>query len=406
VNCFSFRAPFLALSFLSIAFATACPFCQLLEESTLVDLIDENGVVIVAKLTAPSMNAAERMRLSLRNKDQAQAAVSATLTAETVLKGSDALAAGDTITVPVLMPGPAGSIHLIFAPSPETLTWTAPVPLSSEAITFIAKYHDLPPLDRDADADAQATRLAFFLPYLHHEDSTLETAAYGEFAKSPYEAISKMAPHFDAAALLEWIRDEDAPIDRRRLFLTLLGTCGSKKEADVLDQWLRDPDDRHSVGADALAACYLRLRGEAGLALIDEVMLSSPNPSKEPDSDDVFAALAALEFHAFQAPGNIPRERLIESFRLALDHPNSADLVIPDLALLGDWESIPRLVTLFKTHGEEFAWIKEPVILFLRTCPLPEAATQLRELAKLDPQLVENTEGKYTAEDLWGPGAQ
>jgi hypothetical protein len=388
---------------LTLAISPACPFCQLLEESTLIDLIDGNGVVAVTELTQPSMDAAERMRLSLRDKSQAQAAAGAVLTARDPLKGSDALDRGDAVTVPFLIQDPAGTKYLLCAPSPETLEWLAPIPLTEEALAFIPKYRALPLLDRDAATDAHAARLAFFLPYLHHQDSLLETAAYGEFSKAPYDAVTLAAPQLNPATLLKWIQDENAPIDRRRLFLTLLGVCGSDREADVIGQWLRQPQERHAVGADALAACYLKLRGEPGLALIDETMLTPPEGTTEPNPDDVFAALAALEFHAFQAPGTIPKKRLVQSFRRALDYPNSADLVIPDLALLQDWESIPRLITLFKEHGDEFAWIKEPVILFLRTCPLPEAQAQLEELAKLDPELVQNTEGKYTAEDLWGP---
>ncbi|MEM8954107.1 MAG: hypothetical protein AAGD22_08160 [Verrucomicrobiota bacterium] len=388
---------------LSLPNSLACPFCQLLEEATIVDLIDDYGVVAIAELTTPSLDAATRMRLSLR--DKSKGAPNATLTAKKILKGDTALAPGDPITVPFLMPPPAGPKHLIVAPSPETLEWLAPVPLSDHALAFIEEYRNLTPPPQDAPVETIVEYLAVFTPYLYHEDETLSTAAYGEFAKSPYPVVTQVAANLDPDALLTWIQDENVSVDRRRLFLTLLGVCGSAKaHAPTLAEWIKKPKQRHAVGADALAAAYLKLMGAKGLPLVEKTMLTTTNQNKNAaNSDNIFAALGALEFHAFQAPGAIPKKRLIKSFRLALDHPESADLAIPDLALLEDWDSIPRLLELYHDHGEEFAFLKEPVILFLRTCPLPEAAQHLAELAKIDPKLVENTEGKYTAEELWGP---
>ncbi|MEM7147230.1 MAG: hypothetical protein AAF591_19090 [Verrucomicrobiota bacterium] len=361
---------FLALA-LSLPTTLACPFCQLLEEATIVDLIDDHGVVTIAELTTPSLDAATRMRLSLR--DKTKGAPNAALTAKEVLKGEPTLAPGDTITVPFLMPGPAGPKHLLVAPSPETLEWLAPVPLTDPALTFIEEYRTLTPPPKEAPEDAVVAYLSFFAPYLYHEDETLSTAAYGEFAKSPYPAVTEIAANLDPDALLKWIQDEEVSVDRRRLFLTLLGVCGNAQtHAETLADWITDPERRHAVGADALAAAYLKLTGADGLPLVETTMLAPPaNADTTANSDDIFAALGALEFHAFQNPGAIPKERLIQSFRLALDHPESADLAIPDLALLEDWDSIPRLLELYQTHGEEFAFLKEPIILFLRTCPLP-----------------------------------
>jgi hypothetical protein len=66
-----------------------------------------------------------------------------------------------------------------------------------------------------------------------------------------------------------------------------------------------------------------------------------------------------------------------------------SDLVIPDLARWEDWESMDKLVRLFKDADEESSWVRVPVINFLRACPRPEAKAHLEELAKLDPESMQ-----------------
>ena len=95
---FTARAIFvIALSASLPALAPACPFCQLLDEKTLVELIDENGVAVVATLTKPSISPEDRVLLSFRNKDQAEVKPSASFTASHVLKGASAEGVQDLV---------------------------------------------------------------------------------------------------------------------------------------------------------------------------------------------------------------------------------------------------------------------------------------------------------------------
>ena len=67
----------------------------------------------------------------------------------------------------------------------------------------------------------------------------------------------------------------------------------------------------------------------------------------------------ALRFHG-EETDVLPREKLLESMRLALDHKEFADQVIPDLTRWEDWDVMPRLVTMFKESPKD-DWIRQPV---------------------------------------------
>jgi hypothetical protein len=62
--------------------------------------------------------------------------------------------------------------------------------------------------------------------------------------------------------------------------------------------------------------------------------------------------------------------------------------VIPDLARWEDWESLDKLVELFRDADEKSIFVRPPVVMFVRACPLPEAKEKLKELEKIDPAAV------------------
>ena len=79
---------------------------------------------------------------------------------------------------------------------------------------------------------------------------------------------------------------------------------------------------------------------------------------------------------------------MLASLRLLLEEPKLADLVIADLARWQDWSAVDRLVTLFKEAQADNIFVREPIVNYLRTCPLPEAAAAITELEAIDPEAV------------------
>jgi hypothetical protein len=163
----------------------------------------------------------------------------------------------------------------------------------------------------------------------------------------------------------------------------MLGVCGSEKDLPLLESMMRSDDRQVKAGLDAMIACYITLAGEKAMPLVEELFLAN----KDAEYADTYAAIMAIRFHGTETDV-VPQKRLVKSLRHMLDRPQLADLVIPDLARWEDWESMPRLVELFKNADEKSSWVRVPVVNYLRACPLPEAKEKMAELEKIDPAAV------------------
>ena len=103
----------------------------------------------------------------------------------------------------------------------------------------------------------------------------------------------------------------------------------------MLEKFIKSEDRKEKQGLDALIACYITLKKEAGLPLIEELFLKN----KKSDYADTYAAIMALRFHASEGKV-VEKKRLLEGFHYMLERPELADLVIPDLARFEDWAPI------------------------------------------------------------------
>jgi hypothetical protein len=167
----------------------------------------------------------------------------------------------------------------------------------------------------------------------------------------------------------------------------MLGVCGTPDDVPLVESLIKNEDRQIRRSLDAAIGCYLVLRGVDGLPLVEDLFLKN----RAAEYPDTYAAILAIRFMAQDAQ-TIPRERLVEAMRLLLRRPNLADLVITDLARWQDWTVMDRLVELFKTADEDPMWVRVPVLIYLRNCPLPAAKRHLQELAKLDPDAFRRAE--------------
>jgi hypothetical protein len=253
--------------------------------------------------------------------------------------------------------------------------WSTPLPLSDRAQEYLAAITTLP---KDG-----VERYVFFQNHLEDEDEMLARDAYDEFAKASYDTVKSIKDHMRHDQLIAWIKNADIPASRRRLYFVMLGICGDEKDLPMLEEMITSTDRKQKQGLDAMIGCYLTLKGEEGLPLIEEAFLRN----KKSDYADTYATIMALRFHATEGKV-IDKERVVASLRLMLDRPELADLVIPDLARWEDWSAMDRLFELYKTADEKTSWVRVPVVNYLRACPLPKAKELLKECEKIDPQSV------------------
>lgn len=357
----------------AIPAALACPFCAAVSK-TLGEELESADYVVLIKLAKPAdISAAELAATS--DPDMALS----TFEIVKVLKGETGLSGTKEIKILYFGDNPVGSTFLSFGVNLDKVAWGTPVLLSDRAVEYVSKLPVLP---------AKGTgRLRYFLEFLEDEDPLLAGDAYDEFARAPYSEVVGLKSEIEHDKIVKWIADKQVTPSRRRLYLTLLGICGSESDTPFLEDLINSPEQEQRSALDALIACYINLKGPTGLDLIDDKILSN----EKSEYTDTYAAIMALRFHG-QETQVVPKERLLKSFRLMLERPTLADLIIPDLARWQDWSAMDRLVKLFKDADQKSQWVRVPVLNYLRACPKEEAKEYLKELAAIDPEAMKRAQ--------------
>jgi hypothetical protein len=354
----------LVVGVVSAVTAAACPFCS----ATALTFSEELGTMDVAviarlvKVPPPSSKPGEEVQ-------------KATFQVAQVIKGDGHVKLGEKFDTLYFGDGTAGKSFLVMGTEPPKIMWSTPLPLSDRAIKYLSEVLKTP---KDG-----AQRLVFFQSYLEDADEIVARDAYDEFARAPYADLKTIKSHLRHDQIVSWIKNQDVPASRRRLYLVLLGLCGDEKDVPMIEEFIKSPDRKQRSGLDALIACYLTFKGDAGLPLIEELFLAN----QKADYADTYAAIMAIRFQGTDG-GKVDRKRLLKALHLMLDRPDLADLVIPDLAKWEDWEVMDKLFALYKTANEKNSWVRVPVINYLRGCPLPKAKELLKECEKIDPESV------------------
>lgn len=367
--------------FVRVGRVEACPFCSAVSLTFAQEIAQSQAAVIARLVEGPPAAA-----LSPRAEGPLPKGKFAVVE---VLKGSGLVeeagllgGEGKPIETILLEEKPVGSLFLLMGVEPPNLVWSSPIGVSDRAVEYLRKLGDLP--EKGAD------RLAFFQKHLEDPDETLARDAYDEFAVAPYEDVRALESRMDPTQLLAWIENPKVQANRRRLYATMLGVCGTKSDAERIAEILKGenlPPEQADVrsGLDALIACYVTLRGAEGLDLIDRLFLD--RKGRDVPFTETYAAVMALRFLGEESD-IVPRDRVLQSLRILLDEPKLADLVIADLARWEDWSVINRLAELFEKAEADNIFVREPVVNYLRACPLPEATAAITRLEKIDPEAV------------------
>jgi hypothetical protein len=349
--------------------ANGCPFCAAVTQ-TFNEEISSMDTVVYARLVKlpPPLKPGNKARV-------ADEVPKATFEVSEIIKGAEHLKSTRLIETIYFGEGKIGSTFLVMGVDPPQVMWSTPLQLSERAQGYIKRIISLPRNPTE--------RLTFFQDYLEDNDEMLAADAYDEFANAPYTVVKSLKAQMDHGKITSWIRDPDIPASRRRLYLTLLGVCGTSNDLPMLETMMKSKDRRMRAGLDALVACYLTLKGPDGMPLVENLFIKN----RKSEYADTYAAIMALRFHGTETD-IIPRDRILKAMRHMLERPQLADLVIPDLARWEDWSQVDRLTKLFKDADEKTSWVRVPVINYLRQCPLPLAKERIKELEKVDPAAV------------------
>ena len=231
-------------------------------------------------------------------------------------------------------------------------------------------------------------RLEFFFGYLEHADPVIAGNADLEFLLASDETFALFAGQLQPAEIRARLGNKDLPVHRRRLYLAMLAKCGNATDGDWIRRQVSESDNR-LVGLDAYLATYVAIKGEAGLELLDEQYLTG-------DSGDLvstYGAIVALRYIEDHPQPGITNHRLVQSFRLALDHPLLQDIVIHHMGRLSDWHSMDRIVEIAK--ASDVPEVHRATINYLRLCPGDKAKQNLSEMARRYPETYQRVMRLY-----------
>ncbi len=348
----------------SISVTAICPFCSAVN-ATFSENIKSNQIVVFAKLS----------KLPPEVREDDIALPKAEFEVVTIHKGQEFVAEGMRFKALLVGKYELGQNFLVMGLDPPAIIWSTPLKANENLISYIQALKTLP--------EEGADRLAFFQKYLEHEDPILTYDAYDEFARAKYSDLVALKERMDRVTLMKWIGDMEIPVNRRRLYFTMLGVCGNAEDALKLEELIRSGDRERQSGLDALTASYLTLTGDKGMDVIDKYLLSDPKA----DDLQLLSVKAALTFHAMDNDVKvISKDRILQSLRKFLDRPAIADAVLPDLSRMKDWSVLDRVVKLYGELESNFQ--KVIIIQYLQACPLAEAKAQLEEIKIKDPDTV------------------
>jgi hypothetical protein len=258
--------------------------------------------------------------------------------------------------------------------------WPYTVPLDDLQATFIQRLAKLPKKGTE--------RLAFFQEYLQSADEDISFEALFELERASWADVRAFKSSWKREVFLARIKDPKRRPYEKSTCLKLLSVCGTADDVPMLEKMLSAADEESKRVLHGVVTAYVGLRGVEGLDSVDKRFLTD---AKTPYAD-VFQVVRGLR-DVSEGSSVIPRERMIRSLRQVLDR-SYGDIVVADLGRLEDWDSMDRLVKMFKA-SEDSSFLRIPVIQFLMACPKPEAKAHLEELKKLDPPAFERAKSFF-----------
>lgn len=349
--------------------AIACPFCGP-PVRTWRQRIADSETMVIASVTESS---------TINITDVSETIKPLKLKITNVLKGTGGKV-GDVISAYHYDVVPSGSSAILFRFEDGDQGWALQQFVSNRAATYLKAQGRFP-------AEKTAA-LAMFEPYLEDIDPLISNDAFHHFTNASYDELKPLRGKISREKIWRRILSEKTSARNRSLYFTLLSVCGDSRETPMLETLIRRHDEPESLAA--LLGCYLTLKGPTGLPLIEQAILRDAEAS----ADSIDAAIAAIRFVGNESQA-IAQPRLSESFRILLDRPESADLIIADLARWEDWQSAEKIASLFYDKRANHGLVRTPIVRFLRVCPTTKAVEYLAKLKAIDAEAVAQAESFF-----------
>jgi hypothetical protein len=353
--------------------ARCCPFCSM-QGQTLIGDVNQASMVLYGTFTNAKLDA---------GGDLGQGTTD--LIIEAVIKKHEVLGDKKVLTLPRYVPTDKNNAvkFLVFCDVFKGKIDPyrgVPVPVDSDMVKYIQGALEV----KDKNINQ---RLRYYFDYLDNKDTEISNDAYKEFGNADYKDYRDMAKGLPADKIAHWLEDPNTPAFRYGLYASMLGHCGTAKDADLLRKMLDDAQKRVSTGVDGILAGYAMLQPKAGWDYIKNIL---KDPSKEFMLR--YAALRAVRFFWDSRPDLVDKKELVHGISPLLDQSDIADLAIEDLRKWGRWEVCDRVLDLQNKKSHDIPIIRRSILRFALTCPDKKATVFVEQCRKRDPEMVKDTE--------------
>lgn len=310
---------------------------------------------------------------------------------------------GQRLTVDGYHAGKSGSLVLLLGNKAETgsIKWDyPPVDVSETSFQYIVQ--------APSPETPRIRRLEYFVRFLEYPDPTIANDAFAEFVNAPADDIFAVSGKLPREKLRRWLLDDKTPLGRQAGYGLMLGLCGEKSDAKLLEQRILADEEDRRVGMEGLIVGYLLLAGEKGLERLESARLRNSRDN----AGEAYSVMTAIRYFWTYGADRISRVRLQKAMRLLLEDPTFTESVVKDLGRWKDWTVLADLSKLYANPEFNDRSIKKAIIAFMiaATKDVPKEAAQtpeaklpdharraaeyLRQLSAQDPKLVREAE-KY-----------
>jgi hypothetical protein len=356
--------------------APACPFCVDQKGPTLIGDYNQAGMVLVGTFTNPKLDANSGLEAGTTD-----------FLIEDVLKRNDLIAGKKVITLPKYVP-PTKSKFVLFCDVYKGMIDPyrgVEVQPKSDLVRYLKGA--LAVRDRPI-----GERLRYCFDYLNSAELEVSLDAYREFARAAYSDYSDLARSLPAGTIAGWLRDPKTSPYRYGLYASLLGHCGTLKDAGLLREMIDDPEKRKSSGIDGMMAGYLLLLNKEHKTMEGLTFLRGLLADSKQDFMMRYAALRTARFFWSTRTDLFSKKELADTVALLLPEPDMADFAIEDLGKWGRWEMTGRVLDLFSKESHSAPVIKRAILRFALRCPQPRAVEFVRQQRARDSEWVNDTE--------------
>ncbi len=254
---------------------------------------------------------------------------------EKVLKDStDSVKVGQRIDP---RPAPTGTTNLALVVSHANRIVTATA-LTPRAASYL----------RDLSLPDGKKHLKFALEHLADADPFVAADAFAELAAFDRKTLESFSQDLSADVFRKLIDDPRTIGERLGLYGYLLGLCGDESDAERLRRRFLSTE-AFTGGADGLAAGYLLIAGEPGLATLETDVFSS----NEQSPLRAAALLEAFRFFRERDKSPFSRERLTQAACCGFNRPETADLAVGYLVEAREWSAMPRVIELLDARDDD-----------------------------------------------------